>query len=68
MSVDAGLWNWVHRANIERYRRIMATPLTAIERRFVERRIREEEAALRSGSASLRKTTGDDGERGADSR
>ncbi len=66
MPVDAGLWRWVHHANIERYRRIMATPLTAIERRFVEQRIREEEAALRK-FASLRKTPGDR-ERGADSR
>ncbi len=67
MPVDAGLWNWVHLANIERYRRIMATPLTPIERRFVERRIQEEEAALRRGSASLREAPGDR-ERGADSR
>ncbi len=67
MPVDAGLWNWVHLANIERYRRIMATPLSAIERRFVERRIQEEEAALRSGSASGRNAPADS-ERGAHSR
>ncbi len=54
MPDDAGLWSWVHRANIERYRRIMATPLTAIERQFIEQRIREEEAALRGTRAPLR--------------
>lgn len=51
MPDDADLWDWVHRANIERYRRLMATPLTTTERRFVERRIREEEAALRMREA-----------------
>ncbi len=58
MSDDAGLRTWVHRANIERYRRIMATPLTAIERQFVEQRIREEEAALRGERATLRGAAG----------
>jgi hypothetical protein len=35
-----------HRANITRYQKILATYLTAEERRFVERRIGEEQAAL----------------------
>ena len=35
-----------HRANIERYRRILGTYLTAEERRFVEGRLAEEEKAL----------------------
>jgi hypothetical protein len=37
----------VHRQNIERYLRMMETPLTSVERSFLERRIAEEEAALR---------------------
>ncbi len=35
-----------HCENISRYRRILRTYLTAIEREFVERRLREEEYAL----------------------
>jgi hypothetical protein len=35
-----------HRQNIERYRRLLETSLTVLERDFVERRIAEEEAAL----------------------
>jgi len=34
------------RANIERYQRILETYLTTEERRFVERRLAEEKAAL----------------------
>jgi hypothetical protein len=48
MSSQTALWIWVHRANIERYRRMMATPLTAVERKFIEQRIAEEEAELRN--------------------
>ena len=47
MSDQAALWSWVHQANIERYRRMLATALTPAERQFIERRICEEEAALR---------------------
>jgi len=47
MSDQVALMNWVHRQNIERYLRIMQTPLTEVERRFLEQRIAEEEAALR---------------------
>ena len=36
-----------HRANVERYRRILGSYLTVEERAFVERRIAEEETALR---------------------
>ena len=46
MSDASALWTWVHRANIERYRRMMNTPLSPAERRFIEQRIAEEEAAL----------------------
>ena len=35
-----------HRQNIERYRRLLETNLTVLERDFVERRIAEEESAL----------------------
>ena len=37
---------FAHRANIARYQKILATYLTAEERRFVERRLAEEQAAL----------------------
>jgi hypothetical protein len=47
MDGQAELWNWVHNANIERYQRLLTTSLTPVERRFIERRIGEEEAALR---------------------
>ncbi len=60
MPDDAGLWTWVHRANIERYRRMMATPLTALERQFVEQRIQEEEAALRSAVTRRRDASAGD--------
>jgi hypothetical protein len=36
----------VHRQNIERYRRLLETNLTVLEREFIERRITEEESAL----------------------
>ena len=51
MSDQTALLNWVHRKNIERCRRIMGTDLTPIERQFVERRIHEEQAALRDAGA-----------------
>ena len=37
---------FAHRANITNYQKILATYLTAEERRFVERRLAEEQAAL----------------------
>jgi hypothetical protein len=37
-----------HRNNIDRYRRLLKTHLTALERDFIERRLAEEEAALTS--------------------
>jgi hypothetical protein len=37
---------FAHRANIARYQKILATYLTVEERRFVERRLAEEQAAL----------------------
>jgi len=46
---------YAHRQNLTRYRKLLATHLTAEERRFVERRVAEEQAALRrlSGNAAL---------------
>ena len=35
-----------HRQNINRYRSLLQTNLTEFERRFIERRIAEEEAAV----------------------
>ena len=42
----------VHQANIGRYRRILSTPLTDHERQFIERRLAEEEEALRTAAGS----------------
>lgn len=36
-----------HRQNIDRYRALLRTQLTALERDFIRRRIAEEEAELR---------------------
>jgi len=45
-----------HRRNIERYRGLLRTQLTLTERDFIDRRISEEEAAIRSlcGGYNLR--------------
>jgi hypothetical protein len=48
-DLEANL-RWTRRANIERYRKILRTSLTAEERTFVERRLAEEEAALQRRS------------------
>jgi hypothetical protein len=37
---------FVHRANIDRYRRLLKTCLTVNERQFIERRLGEEEKAF----------------------
>ena len=37
---------FAHKANIERYRKILETFLTSEEERFVERRLAEEQTAL----------------------
>ena len=37
-----------HRNNISRYRRLLQTQLTTLERDFIERRLAEEESDLRS--------------------
>jgi hypothetical protein len=45
-KMETAQQQFVHRENIARYGRILATYLTAEERRFVERRLAEEQAAL----------------------
>jgi hypothetical protein len=35
-----------HRANLDRYCRLLATPLTDVERAFIHKRIAEERTAL----------------------
>ena len=42
-----------HRNNIHRYRRLLATQLTDLERDYIERRLKEEQAAM----AALSKET-----------
>ena len=42
-----------HRNNIHRYRRLLATQLTDLERGYIERRLKEEQAAM----AALSKET-----------
>jgi hypothetical protein len=41
-----------HRNNISRYRRLLKTQLTEIEREFIERRLSEEQLALESLAGS----------------
>jgi len=41
-----------HRNNIHRYRRLLKTELTDLERTYVERRLMEEEAAMQALSNS----------------
>jgi hypothetical protein len=37
---------WAHEANIQRYRKILSTPLTETERQFVQNRLNEEQRAI----------------------
>ncbi len=46
MSRKMGVMEFVHRANIAKYQKILTTYLTSYERDFVERRLAEERAAL----------------------
>ncbi|MCS3979718.1 hypothetical protein M2191_004401 [Bradyrhizobium japonicum] len=49
---DDGREPGAHHNNISRYRRLLRTKLSPLERQFIERRLSEEEAALQSLSAS----------------
>ncbi|MCK1341204.1 hypothetical protein IVB38_35720 [Bradyrhizobium sp. 38] len=42
-----------HRNNLSRYRRLLKTKLSDIERRFVERRLAEEQTALEALAADV---------------
>ena len=42
-----------HRNNINRYRRLLKTPLTDFERGFIERRMTEEQSAFESFAAGV---------------
>ena len=48
--------NWDHvrarRNNVRRYRRLLQTELTELERRFIERRLDEEKSAMESLTSS----------------
>ena len=46
MSINMTMAEFVHQANVVKYRKILATYLTPHEREFVERRLAEECAAL----------------------
>ena len=46
--------HFVHRENIARYQRILRTYLTAEERRFVERRLLEEQSAVEQVAVRIR--------------
>jgi hypothetical protein len=49
MMIDESLARLrAHRLNIDRYRRLLRTNLTALERDFIERRLREEQSELDS--------------------
>ena len=54
MPDEATIRILVHRQNIRRYRFLLATPLTDIERAFITRRIAEEEAEVHRLSAERR--------------
>jgi len=43
-----------HRQNIHRYRRLLQTDITPIERCYIERRIVEEESALNVAGTNVR--------------
>jgi len=45
-GVEASL-SFAHRMNIERYKKLLASNLTDVEREFVKRRLAEEEVDLR---------------------
>ena len=48
--------NWEHlrarRNNVRRYRRLLQTELTELERRYIERRLNEEKSAMESLATS----------------
>jgi hypothetical protein len=57
-----------HRNNIRRYRHLLQTSLTELERQFIERRLNEEQSKLEILVNSFSKEAHRDRSRGADSR
>lgn len=51
MPSGSNITRWSHQTNVERYVRLLRTPLTDIERQFVRRRLAEERLACREVSA-----------------
>ena len=51
MADEATIRIGVHRQNIRRYKFLLETPLTDLERAFINRRIAEEQAAVRRWAA-----------------
>ncbi len=51
---DDTMRHFVHRENIARYQKILRTYLTAEERRFVERRLLEEQSAVEQIAVRIR--------------
>jgi hypothetical protein len=51
---DDTMQHFVHRENIARYQRILRTCLTADERRFVKRRLLEEQSAVEQVAVRIR--------------
>ena len=52
MRSNLEVLQFIHRANIVKYQKILATYLADLERGFVEHRLEEEKAALRLLAAS----------------
>jgi hypothetical protein len=42
-----------HRNNIDRYRRLLKTQLSEVERQYLERRLSEEQSAMEIGSRAV---------------
>ena len=51
-----------HRSNIQRYRNLLKTSLTELERQFVQKRLTEEQSSLESLATSLPLRTSKAGE------
>lgn len=60
MSEFHNAFIFAHKANINRYRRLLQTYLTANERHFIQRRLGEEEKALMEAAQKAAPSIGDD--------